>query len=119
MVWALLVVPTSRLVKLIDFRDKETAVVPLPLRFTVWLPVVVLSVMVNAAVMEPVVEGVKVSVKVHSAPAAKALPQLSVWAKAEPLAPVIVMLEMFSVTVPVLVNVTVCGALLVPTTWLP
>ena len=75
-VCALLVVPTVRLVKVSELRDNDTAVVPVPLRLMVWLPELTLSVMVNTALMEPVVEGVKVTVKVHDAFAARLLPQL-------------------------------------------
>jgi len=77
-VCALLVVPTCRLEKLIELGESETAVAPVPLRLMVWLPVPALSVIVMAALMEPVVAGVKVTVKVHDAFAARLLPQLLV-----------------------------------------
>jgi hypothetical protein len=81
MVSGLLVVPTSRLEKLIDFRDKDTAVAPLPPKFTVWVPVPALSVTVRAALIEPVVGGVKVTVNARNAPTARRLPQLLDWVK--------------------------------------
>jgi hypothetical protein len=118
-VCGLLVVPTSRLEKVIELLDSDTALWPLPLRFTVSLPELVLSVIVKVALIDPIVDGVKVTVKVHTAPAATLLPQLLVSLKAALFAPEIVTLEMFNVTVPVLVSVTVCGALLVPTTCAP
>jgi len=72
----LLVVPTVRLVKVSELRESDTAVVPVPLRLMVWLPELTLSAMVNTALMEPVVAGVKVTVKAHDALAARLLPQL-------------------------------------------
>ena len=66
-----------------------------------------MSVTVKAALMELVVAGVKVTVKVHKAPAAKLLPQLLDSAKYDGFVPVMSMLEILNVPVPVLVKVTV------------
>ena len=51
----------------------------------------------------------------HCFPAATLESQVFVWAKSPESVPVTVMPEMFSVTVPVFVNVMVCGELFVPT----
>lgn len=115
----LLVVPTLRLTKVSELRESDTAVFPVPFSLTVWLPVLASSAMVKVALIEPVVEGVNVTVNVHKSPTPRVLPQLLFWVKAELFAPVMAMLEMSSVAVPVLVSVTVCGVLLVPTTWVP
>src|SRR5580698_2269131 len=56
---------------------------------------------------------------VQFAPAARAVPQLFAKPKAEALAPVIAMLEMETAVAPVLVIVTDCEALVVPTGTLP
>jgi hypothetical protein len=55
--------------------------------------------------------GVKVTLIVQLAPAATLAPQVLVWAKS----PLAATLEMFRAALPVLVSVTVCGALVVPT----
>lgn len=92
--------------------------VPTPLRLTVWvLPAtpLLLSVMVSAPVRVPLAVGVKVTLIMQLAPAARLPPQLLVWAKS----PLVAMLEMVSGPVPVLERVTFCAALAVPRFWLP
>ena len=59
-------------------------------------------------VLCPVPVGVKVTVKVQFAPAAKVLAQLLVWAKSPKAG---AMLEMFIVPFPLFVNFAVCAAL--------
>jgi hypothetical protein len=89
--------------------------VPVPLKVTVWvLPVtpLLLSVMVNVPLSEPVAVGVKVTLMVQEPPAGTLLPQLLVWPKFALTA----MLATVSVAVPVLLSVTGCEALVVPTT---
>jgi hypothetical protein len=78
-----------------------------------------LSVIVIAAVMAPVVVGAKCPWIVQLAPAARLVPQLFANPKAEAFVPVTAMLVIDSGPPPVLVIVTVCDALVVPTAWLP
>ena len=74
-----------------------------------------MSVSVIAPVLVPVVVGVKVTPKVQLADTASVAPHvLPVVAKS----PVGRMLVMLNVAVPVLVKVTVCALLVVPTSWL-
>jgi hypothetical protein len=58
----------------------------------------------------PVKGAASITLRVQPAPGANSVGQLSVWATA----PLTVMLAMLSAAVPVLVNVTVCGRLVVP-----
>jgi hypothetical protein len=90
-----------------------------PLRLTVCvLPVMLrlLSVMVKVPVRVGGVGGsitnwgVKVTLMVHEAPAATLTPQLLVWLKS----PLVLMLVTLSATFPVLLRVTGCAALVVP-----
>ncbi len=55
-----------------------TAVVPVPVRLTVWGLPVALSVRVTAAARVPLAAGVKVTLMVQLAPAATIAPQLLV-----------------------------------------
>jgi hypothetical protein len=59
--------------------------------------------------------GVKVTLIVHLAPTATLEPQVLVWAKSALLAPMIVKLVKLKAATPVLVSVTTCGAVAVPT----
>ena len=87
----------------------------MPVRPTVCGLPLALSLMVNELVRVPLAVGVKVTFNVHVDPAATPLPQLSVSAKSPPAEiPVIC-----KGAVPLLERVTVCGALVVPTLWLP
>ena len=77
-----------------------------------------LSVMVTLALRLPVAVGVKVTLIVQFAPAAKVLEllgQVLVCAKSPLLVPLRPMLLMVKAAVPLLVSVTVCAALVVPT----
>jgi len=87
---------------------------PLPPRFTTCGLLAALSVMVNDPVLLPATVGVKVTLMVQLAPAARLEPQVLSCAKL----PVATILEMVSAAVPVLVNVTACAALVVPKGWL-
>ena len=93
--------------------------VPVPVKFTVCGLPVALSVMVRLAVRLPVAVGAKVTLIAQLAPAATELPQVVVSAKSPLLAPVIAILVTLNDTAPVLVNVTMRAALVVPTPWLP
>ena len=74
-----------------------------------------MSVTVSAAVRVPVALGVKVTLIVQFAPAARLVPHVFVCAKSPLFAPVMAMLEMFNVAEPMLLRVTACAALAVPT----
>jgi hypothetical protein len=63
--------------------------------------------------------GVKVTLVVQLAPTARLAPHVFVWAKSPAFAPVKAMLVMLIATEPVLVMVTICGALLVPCGMVP
>src|SRR5439155_59393 len=73
--------------------------------------------MVTVPVRVPVVVGVKLTLIVQLAPAATAVPQVPSPSIATE-SPLIVMLLIVSVAFPVLVSVTDCVALVVPTAWL-
>ena len=76
------------------------------------------SVMVSVALRAPAAVGLKVTLKVQLAPAASVAgnaPQVFVWAKS----PLVAMALIVSGALPLLVSVTVCAALVVPTFWLP
>src|SRR5579863_5638864 len=68
-----------------------------------------------APVRAPEAVGVKTTEIAQLAPAATLLPQVFVWLKS----PLAAMLAIESAAVPVLVSVTTCAALDVPTFWLP
>src|SRR5437588_2072350 len=93
-------------------------VVPLPLtRPACGLPLA-LSVMLTLALREPVAVGVKVTLMVQEAPAARVLEplgQVLVWAKSPLLVPVKPMLLIVRAALPLLVNVTAWAELVVLT----
>lgn len=101
--------------KLKLWADKPTrGPVPVPLKVTVCvLPTtpLLLSVMVSAPVSGPVAVGEKVTLIAQEPLAATLLPQLLVSSKLA----LVAMLVMVSAALPVLVRVTVCAVLLVPT----
>src|SRR3982074_2656123 len=70
--------------------------------------------MVRAPVRLPVALGLKVTPMVQLAPAARLLPQVLLLTRKSPLEVMLVM-PSASVAAPVLLKVTVCGALVVPT----
>jgi hypothetical protein len=72
---------------------------------------------VNTAVLAPVVVGVKVTLIVQFAPAARVAPQVAVCAKLPGFSPVSTILLMVNGAVPALIRVTVLAALVVFTNW--
>jgi len=74
-----------------------------------------LSVMLIVPVKRPGIVGVKVTLMVQLAPAARLLPQLLVWKKFK----LATMLVMVNAALPLFVSVTGSGRLVVPTVWLP
>jgi len=111
-----LVDPTCWLAKdkLLAERDTAGGVAPVPLREIDCGELDVLSVMVTAAVREPVAAGVKWPWMVQFAPAATLVPQLFANPNEEASLPVTAMLVMAKGPVPVLVSVTDCDALVSP-----
>src|SRR6266581_5927541 len=95
---------------------------PVPPRATVCGLSVALSVKIRLALRAPVVPGVTVMVIVQELPAARVLVlagQVLVCAKSAAFVPVSAMLLMLKDVVPLLVSVTVCAVLSIPTFWLP
>src|SRR5262249_15243697 len=76
---------------------------------------VALLVIVRLPVRLPEAIGRKVTLTVHDAPAASAVPQLLVWLKS----PEVPTLDRAAAAVPVLVTVTACAGLVVFKPWLP
>ena len=79
-----------------------TGAVPVPVRLTVCVAGLALSVMVKEPLLEPLAVGVKVTLRVQLALAARLEPQVLVWEKS----PLAVMLVMLRVALPVLLRVT-------------
>ena len=79
-----------------------TGAAPVPVRLTVWVAGLALSVMVTAPVLVPPVVGLKVTLMVQLAPAATLEPQVLVWEKS----PLALMLVMLRVALPVFLSVT-------------
>ncbi len=79
-----------------------TGAVPVPVRLTVWVARLALSVMVTAPVLVPVTVGLKITLSVQLAPTATLDLQVFVWEKS-PLAVILVMLR---VALPVFLRVT-------------
>jgi hypothetical protein len=90
---------------------------PVPERTTVCGPFGALSVMVSVAVRTPFAVGLNVTLTVQLNEGTTPRPQLLTSAKSTAFVPVIRMLLILSDELPVLVSVTACGALLVPTIW--
>src|SRR5579872_4637071 len=117
-----LVVPTFWLPKLTLVGLKLTTgmvVVPLPLSATFCGLPGPPSANVRLAVRLPLFVGVKVTLTLQDALAARLPGQLLVWAKSPPFVPVRPMLLMLKADVPLLNSLIVCAALVVPTFWLP
>jgi hypothetical protein len=96
-----------------------TGAVPVPVRLTVCVAGLALSVIVKVAVSEPTTVGVKVTPRVQLSPAATLGPQLLVSAKSPLFVPAMVTLVMLSGALPVLVSAMGAAALVVPIGWLP
>ena len=92
--------------------------VPVPLRLTVCGLPAALSETEIVAERVPAAVGLKVTLIVQLAPFATEVPQLFVCEKSAAFVPVIVILEIVSVPLPVLNNVTPLTGLEVPTAWL-
>jgi hypothetical protein len=96
--------------------DKVTAgATPVPVKLTVCGLFAALSVIETDALFAPTVAGVNVTLILQEAFTARLAPQVFVSENSPLLVPVIAMLEIANVTFPVFVTVTVCSALLVPT----
>ena len=87
----------------------------MPLKLIVWGLPLALSEMKTDALREPVAVGANVTPIEQLAPAATLLPQVLVSEKSPEFVPARPMPVMFRVAVPVLVSVTLCAALVVPT----
>jgi hypothetical protein len=106
-------VPTACAGKVNEAGERLTTggAAPVPVKLTVWVAGLALSVIVKAPLLEPAAVGVKVTLRVQLALAATLEPQVLVWEKS----PLAVMLVMLRVALPVLLSVTLCALLLVPT----
>jgi hypothetical protein len=105
--------------RLVGDNDTVVGVIPVPVNATDCGEPVALSVMVIAAVTAPAVVGAKCPWMVQFAPAARLEPQLFPNANEAAPVPVTLILLMVRVALPVLVNVTLCDALVAPTSTLP
>src|SRR5579859_1969960 len=108
MVWGGLIVFTVCVPKL-RLVGEKLRTVPIPVSVTVCGLLAALSLTVRVPVCEPALRGLKTTLIVQLAPAARLVPQLLVWANG----PVVAMLVMLIATVPVLVSVAVCAGLVV------
>ena len=91
--------PTSCAGKVKEAGERLTrGAVPVPVRLTVWVAGLALSVMVKEPLREPLAVGVKVTLRVQLALAARLEPQVLVWEKS----PLTAMLVMLRVALPVL-----------------
>jgi hypothetical protein len=79
-----------------------TGAVPVPVRLTVWVAGLALSVMVTAPVLVPAAVGLKVTLSVQLPLTARLDLQVFVWEKS----PLAVMLVMLRVALPVFLSVT-------------
>jgi hypothetical protein len=75
--------------------------------------------MLTEALKLPLADGLNVTLIVQEAPAATDLPHVLPSSKLVRLVPLTVMRTILNVAVPVLLRVTVCAVLVVPTVWLP
>jgi hypothetical protein len=102
-VWGLLLVNTFCVGKVKEEGERLAAgPAPIPVRLTVWVGGLALSVTVKVPVAVPEAMGLKVTAMLHEAPAATLEPQVLVWEKG----PLTAMLEMVSVEVPVFSSLT-------------
>src|SRR2546427_1397287 len=120
--WVGLVVLRGWLPKLKFAVDRLTAGpegVPVPIKLITWGLPPASSVMVMAPARVPMAVGAKLMLIVQLAPAARLPPFAQVVPDAGVKSPLgATMVRMVNVALPVLVSVTVCGALIVPSGWL-
>src|SRR5437016_3976770 len=90
-------------------------ITPVPLKLTVCGLLLALSLMVSVPALVPVAVGVKVTLRLQPAPAARLEVQPLARVKSVGFAPPVTMLVIAKPTVPVLVRVEDCGALGVAT----
>jgi hypothetical protein len=97
-------VPTACAGKVKEVGERLTvdAATPVPVRLTVWVAGLALSVMVTAPVRVPAAVGLKVTLRVQLAPAATLEPQVLVSEKS----PLAVMLVMLRAALPVFLSMT-------------
>jgi hypothetical protein len=114
-------VPTTWLPKVSDVGDRVKPGIPVPLSDRLAGTVATLAETVNVPVLAPVPIGVKLTVMLQLAPAAMLPMQGLLCVKSPLVAPggQVLMAEIVTALAVPFVRVTVCGALLVPTTWLP
>jgi hypothetical protein len=117
-VWAVLVVPTDCAAKVrLEEVRLTTGPDPVPDKpIACGLPTA-LSAILIAAERLPTAAGVNVTVTVQSTPAVNVPGQVLVSEKSPGFAPVTLMPEISRLVFPVLVSVTDCEALVVPTDW--
>lgn len=114
-VCAVLVVPTRCELNVRLVLDRVgTGATPVPLRSTTWVPGAS-EVIVRLPVRSPLAVGANLTSIVQLKLAPRVAAQLLVGMKSPLFVPVMVTPEIFSVAVPLLVRVTACGALVVPT----
>lgn len=87
---------------------------PVPIKLIDWGLPLALSTILTLALRVPVVVGVNFTLIEQLPPAARLLPQVYVFEKSPGFVPVRPMLVMLRLPVPVLVNVTLCAALVAP-----
>lgn len=123
MFWAVLGVLTAWLPKVRPEVERlAVGPEPVPARLTLWIAparLLLLSVTVSVAERAPGAVGVNVTLTAQFPPAATELPQVLVCAKSPGFVPVKAMLVMLRLAFPVLFRVTVWGALVEFTFWLP
>jgi len=113
---ALLLDPTACAAKVNEVGERLAAVVmPLPVRLTVWVAGLALSLMVIEPLRTPEAVGLKVTLMAQEVPAATLAPQVLVWEKS----PLAVMPETARAALPALESVITSRLLEVPTSWLP
>ena len=99
----MLLVPTACAEKVKEAGERlTTGAVPVPVRLTVWVAGLELSVTVTAPVLVPAAVGLKVTLMVQLPPVATLEPQVFVWEKS----PLVLMLVMLRVALPVFLSVT-------------
>ena len=101
-----------------DLAVKGRRQLPVPVKLTDWGLPPPSSLNSTDAVRAPVAVGLNVALTVQLAPTPKVLPQVVVSEKSPAFAPKMAICHKFIVALPLLVNVIVCAALLVPTVWL-